>query len=97
MPARAYRIVNPVAPVPNLEVRLAAPLADVTGKTAAFVDNGWWSLGVTLDSFKRALRERYGVQRVVRVKNPDLTRGLDSPVLDRLARECDIAIVGLGN
>lgn len=97
MSPRVYRLVNPVAPVPDLKARLASPVGDLTGKTAAFVDNGWWSLGVTLDHFERALRQRYGLQKVLRVKNPDLTRPLDGKLMDQLAREADIAIVGLGN
>ena len=97
MASRIFHIVNPVAPVPTLTQEMAPPVADLAGKTAALIDNWWASLGVTLDTFERLLRERHGVAKVLRVKNPDLTRPLDNKTMDQLAAEADIAIVGLGN
>ena len=97
MSPRAFHIVNPVAPVPTLTQEMAPPVSELAGKTAAFIDNGWASLGVTLDTFERLLKERHGVAKVIRVKNPDLTRPLDNKTMDQLAKEADIAIVGLGN
>ncbi|MDO8530600.1 MAG: hypothetical protein Q7T26_00290 [Dehalococcoidia bacterium] len=97
MSPRTSYIVNPVAPVPTLTQEMAPPVGELAGKTAAFIDNGWASLGVTLDTMERLLKERHGVAKVIRVKNPDLTRPLAAGTMDQLAKEADIAIVGLGN
>lgn len=77
-------------------LRAAPRLDTLRGKTVGFVDNGWWSFGVTCADWQRALVEQHGVKRVVTRKKPSSTP-LPPQEIDKMAAEVDAVIVGLGN
>jgi len=88
--------VDPTAAKSTSTVKSAARPADLVGKVLGLLDNRKEQADVILQTLGDALRERYGVARVViRCKDHHSKLAPDA-MLDEMAREVDVAIAGLG-
>lgn len=75
---------------------LVPPVGELKGKRIAFVNNGWVCFTKIGMHVEQALIERHGVAAVPTYPIPPSAAPLPG-VLDRIADECDAAIVGLAN
>jgi len=82
---------------PNLSKTLCVPAAgDLKGKTLGFLNNGWLSMAKIGKYIEGPLKAKYGVARVLYY---DLPRSMEPPagLLEKVADECHMAIVGMAN
>jgi len=71
-------------------------VGDLKGKRIAFVNNGWVCFTKMGVHVKQLLVERYGVAEVPTYQIPPSAAPLPG-VLEKIADECDAAIIGLAN
>jgi hypothetical protein len=87
--------LDPVSP--NLDKKLYVPaVGDLRGKRIAFVSNGWKSfdaIGRVLDA---GFTARFGTEGL-RTYSIPTSCAPEPGLLERIALECDAAIVGMAN
>ena len=69
---------------------------DLKGKTIAFVDNGWSSFAKIGKRMEQVLRSRFGIADFL-VYPFSASSAAPAELFDRIARECDAAVVGMAN
>lgn len=82
---------------PNSKPTLRAPaVGTLAGKTVGFLNNGWASMAKIGRRIEGRLKSKYGAAQVVFY---DVPRSMAPPdgLLDRVAAECQAAIVGMAN
>lgn len=72
------------------------PVRDLGGKTIALLDNGWSSFTRIGTRMGQILRERFGIAEFRTYAIP-ASSAVPAELLDRVVRECDAAVVGMGN
>jgi hypothetical protein len=75
---------------------ISAAQSRLAGARLAYVSNGWNSMTRIGDHLERDLKAEYGLSEFVRYSVP---RNMEPPgqLLDKIAQECDAAIVGIAN
>lgn len=91
-----FEMLLPVPDVPVEGMDSAPRLSSLRGKTIGFIDNGWRSLGFSLDVFEELLYERHEVRQIVRKKTPAGVP-LKKEEFEDLAAQADAVVTGLGN
>ena len=82
---------------PKTPAKLVVPAAGaLKGKTVGVLNNGWMSLARMSKRWDEVLKSRHGVAHV---RYYDVPRSIapEAGTLERVARECQAAIVGLAN
>lgn len=77
--------------------QISVPGADrLTGKKLGFINNGWMSMAKIGTNIEGPLKTEHGVAEVIYY---DVPRAMAPPagLLEQVARECELAIVGLAN
>ncbi|MBI2907343.1 MAG: hypothetical protein HYX92_06795 [Chloroflexi bacterium] len=95
MSVRIARIVNPTAEDQEAELSLASPVPDLNGKVIGFIDNGWWSLKVTLKKVQELFEQRYNAEIIWRTKQGSKPTSKD--VLEELTQKADLVVCGMAN
>ena len=87
--------LDPVSP--NTDKKLFVPaVGELKGKTIGFLTNGWSSFNTMGSRIEKEFRERFGIAGIRTYPIP--TSCAPPPgLLDRVAEECDAAIVGMAN
>ena len=80
----------------NREHDVALVLGSLAGKTLGILSNLWPSYETMVVQFRQQLVNEHRVSRVNYYEIPR-TRAASDELLQRVASECDAAIVGLGN
>jgi len=88
--------IDPTAKKHRARVALAARPMDLTNKVVALLDNSKEQGDVILETFADALRERYGVARVIIRRKEFFSKPATSEMIDDMAREAQVAIAALG-
>jgi hypothetical protein len=78
-------------------VREADRLDDLRGIRLGLVDNGKYRVGPLLAGLAAELERRHGAQVSVRIKKPAAGRSLTAGDLERLKREADAVVNGVGD
>lgn len=94
--ASGLQFIDPTEPRSGNPVNPAARPADLTGKVLGLLDNRKEQADVILRTVADALRERYGVARVVVRHKEHHSKLAPDALLDEMAGEVDIAIAALG-
>lgn len=89
-------ILVPTASPRGSQSLTVRPLGDLRGKRIGIVSNGWRSMEAMIPCITRRLTEQYGAREVNAFAVP-LNRGITAETLEKVATECDAAIVGLAN
>ena len=82
---------------PNPAKQLAVPaVSGLKGKTLGYLNNGWTSMAKIGKHIEGPLKSRYGVSQVIHY---DVPRSMAPPegLLEKVANECQLAIVGMAN
>ena len=95
-PATRLEMLLPVPETPAEGLALAPRLTTLRGKTIGFIDNGWRSLGLSLDVLEELLYERYEIEGIVRKKTAAGVP-LKKEEFEDLAAQADAVVTGLGN
>jgi hypothetical protein len=91
-------LVNPLDETPRAAGRPAPRLDSLAGKTIGLLDISKWGGGFFLDHLEKALKDRYGVERIVRVMKPTFTKPAPDAVLEQLVKaECAAVIEALAD
>lgn len=93
---RTIQICNPTAPVPPHAPGTPGPITELIGARVAVINNGWMSMSLISERLAERLPTDYGVGSV-RVYRVEPNGGATESVLESIAKEADVAIVGLAN
>lgn len=93
---RTIQICNPTAPTPPNAHAIPGPITQLTGARVAVINNGWMSMSLISERLAERLPADYGVGSV-RVHRVEPNGGATESVLELIATEADVAIVGLAN
>ena len=71
-------------------------VGDLRGKVIGFLDNGWSSFGKIGSRMHAVLLEKHGIKEMRTYAIPS-SGPPPKGFLDRVAKECDAAVVGMAN
>jgi hypothetical protein len=91
-----FRIFDPTDAASGEEFR-RAPRGPLAGRAVGLLDNGKVNADRFLDAVGDLLRAEHGVRDVVRVRKPSPYRAAPDEALDALAKQVDLAVVGIGD
>ncbi|HKQ80036.1 MAG TPA: hypothetical protein VJ810_40465 [Blastocatellia bacterium] len=91
-------LVNPLDETPRAAGRPAPRLGSLAGKTIGLLDISKWGGSFFLDQLEKSLKDRYGVERIVRIVKPTFTKPAPGAVIDQLVNaECAAVIEALAD
>ncbi len=79
-------LVNPLDETPRTVGKPAPRLDSLAGKTIGLLDISKWGGSYFLDHLEQALKDRYGVTKVVRVMKPTFTKPAPAEVIEQLVK-----------
>ena len=89
------QILDPTNPK-TIQESSSPTLGGLQGKTIGILNNHWTSMDAIADRMKIQLTEKYGAAGVNTYDIPAVSAAPDE-LLEKVASECDAAIVGLAN
>lgn len=93
--ARTIEYLDPVSP--NMDKKLFVPaVGDLKGKTIGFLTNGWASYNAMGARIEAVFRDRYAIKEMRTYPIPTSCAPPEG-LLERVAQECDAAVVGMAN
>ncbi len=88
--------IDPTAGGGKARIALAARPMDLAGKTVGLLDNTKEQGALILETIGNALRERYGVARVVIRSKEHYSKPATAALIDEMAKEVQVAIAAVG-
>lgn len=93
--AESIEYLNPTCPKTGGDLFVPA-VSELKGKVIAFVTNGWSSFNKIGVRLEHVLVAQYGIKGVRNYTIPS-AMAPEQGLYDRIARECDAAVVGMAN
>ncbi len=90
-------VLDPVAEARPVHAPLSARPDTLSGKRIGFLDNTKANATELMRALEARLRSRYTVVSVLHKTKPLAAVGASEAVLEELARDCDVAIVAIGD
>jgi|TARA_B100000809_G_scaffold92162_1_gene90722 hypothetical protein len=90
------RVLDPTSEANPQEIKPAARLKSLSGKTVGFISNGKEGTAGFFAHLDRLLRERYEVANVVLRMKSNYSAPAEESIIDE-AKNWDLAITGLGD
>lgn len=91
------RILSPVGVTQKEHMAVPALPASLSGRTVGFIDNTKHNFDRLADEIGTILRERHGVQAVVRRRKANASTPAAPEILLELAKTCDVVFAGSGD
>ena len=88
--------IDPSAGISARMIAAAPRPASLAGKVVGLLDNTKEQGDIILETIGAALRERYGVSRVVVRRKEHYSRTAPDSLIDEMAKEVQIAVAALG-
>lgn len=88
--------IDPTRDVSKTRVPAAPRPMDLRGKTVGLLDNTKEQGDVILETIAAALRERYGVAKVVTRRKQFYSKPAPAEIIDEMANEVQVAVAALG-
>jgi hypothetical protein len=88
--------IDPTAGGGRAKVAYAPRPMDLAGKVVGLLDNTKEQGSLILETLGNALREKYGVARVVVRRKEHYSKPATDALIDEMAKEVDVAIAALG-
>ncbi|MEK6592896.1 MAG: hypothetical protein AABZ67_07395 [Pseudomonadota bacterium] len=88
--------IDPTAGGGTAKIALAARPMDLAGKVVGLLDNTKEQGTLILETIGNALRERYGVARVVIRSKEHYSKPATDALIDEMAQEVQVAIAAVG-
>lgn len=80
----------------GVKIAMAARPMDLAGKVVGLLDNRKEQGELILQTLGNALRERYGVARVIFRRKDHYSKPASNDLIDEMAKEAQVAVVALG-
>lgn len=90
-------VLEPVAEPRPVSRELSPRPATLAGKRVGFLSNTKPNVGALFAAIERRIRERYDVASIVHHAKTVAAVSAGAAILDAMARECDVAIVAIGD
>ena len=90
-------ILDPTTGPEPMQVAMAVRPDTLDGKVVGFLDNGKDNADKLLDLVAEIVAKRHKLAGAVRRRKPNGSKGAPPEMLDEMAEECDVAIVGVGD
>ena len=94
---RKLIILEPTTDPEPVAVSITARPDTLDGKVLCLLDNSKPNADKILEVVAGELAKRYNLSGVVRKRKFDLSKRAPQDMLDEIAEECDVAIVGVGD
>ena len=88
--------IDPTAGGATAKIALAPRPMDLAGKVVGLLDNTKEQADVILETVADALRERYGIAKVIIRRKEYFSRPATDELLNEMAREVQVAAAALG-
>ncbi len=88
--------IDPTAGGSRATIPLAPRPMDLAGKVVGLLDNTKEQGTLILETLGNALREQYGVAKVVIRRKEHYSKPATTALLDEMAKEVDVAVAALG-
>lgn len=88
--------IDPTAGGSNVKIPLAPRPMDLAGKVVGLLDNSKEQADIIFETVAQALRERYGVAKVVIRRKEYFSRPASDALLNEMAKEVQVAAAALG-
>jgi len=96
LPAAELPFIDPTAGGNRPAIMLAARPMDLAGKVVAMIDNTKEQGALILETMAQALRERYGVSKVIIRRKEHYSKPATDQLIDELAQEAQLAVAAVG-
>jgi hypothetical protein len=88
--------IDPTLEIGKVKLAMAPRVKDLSGKVVALLDNTKEQADLILETVGRALRERYGVARVIIRRKEMFSKPATEALINEMAREAQVAVAALG-
>ena len=88
--------IDPTAGGGKARITPAPRPMDLAGKIVGLLDNTKEQGDVSLETVAKALKEKYGVAKVITVRKEHYSKPATDALIDDMAKEVDVAIAALG-
>jgi hypothetical protein len=88
--------IDPSAGSSKQQIDLAPRPTDLSGKVVGLLDNTKEQADIILQTLGEALRERYGVAKIIMRRKEHYSKPATDALIDDMAKEIDVAIAALG-
>ncbi|HSQ03499.1 MAG TPA: UGSC family (seleno)protein, partial [Burkholderiales bacterium] len=88
--------IDPTRGLTRAKIAPAPRPMDLRGKVVGLLDNTKEQGDVILGTVAQALRDRYGVAKVVMRRKPYYSKPAAAEMIDEMAREVQVAVAALG-
>lgn len=92
----ALGFIDPTAGGGKKKIALAPRSMDLAGKVVGLLDNTKEQGSLILETMGNALRERYGVARVIIRSKEHYSKPATDALIDEMAKEVQVAIAAVG-
>lgn len=90
-------VLDPTTQPEPMKTSMAIRPDTLDGKILGILDNGKPNAKRILDLVGELIAERCNLAGVVKKQKPDATKAAPQEMLDEMAEECNIAVVGVGD
>lgn len=90
------KFLNPTHKASESIVRMVSRLSSLNGKQIGLLDNGKKGTSLIFDKLEVILKEKFGVEEIIRERKPDFSRPAPQDVIDKFSG-VDAAIAGAGD
>ena len=90
-------VLNPTAPPRQLETVMAKRPIDLRGKSIGFLWNSKPNGDVLFERLEQLLREKYEISAALYRRKPTASIPAEPRVIEEMAAEVEVAVVGLGD
>lgn len=94
--ANELPFIDPTAGGSRIKIALAPRPPDLAGKVVGLLDNTKEQADIILDAVAQALRERYGVAKVVTRRKEFFSKPATEALINEMAEEVQVAVAALG-
>lgn len=88
--------IDPTAGGGKARIALAPRPMDLAGKTVGLLDNTKEQGDLILETVAQALRERYGVAKVITVRKEHYSKPATAEIINAMAKEVQVAVAAVG-
>ena len=88
--------IDPTLEIGKVKLAMAPRAGDLAGKVVGLLDNTKEQADVILETIGKALRERYGVARVIIRRKEMFSKPATEDLINEMAKEVQVAVAALG-
>ena len=94
---KVHELVDPTTQPIAAKFMRAPRLKDLRGKRVGLIDDSKSNAKELLEDLADLLKDRYGVSSILYHRKPSPSKPADPGFVAKMARECDYAIVAIGD